>query len=138
VGDLIVLAAVTVWALYSVLGRRVMRGRSALSATALSSLLGLPFLLAAAAVEVQAIPVDLRPQLVLVIIYIAIFPTVIGILSWNEGVRLLGPSGAMVFYNTLPLYGVLLGCLFLGESLGLVHLVGGTLIIGGGIWAARG
>jgi drug/metabolite transporter (DMT)-like permease len=43
----------------------------------------------------------------------------------------------MVFYNTLPLYGALLGFLFLGESIGLVHLVGGALIIGGGLWAAR-
>jgi drug/metabolite transporter (DMT)-like permease len=48
VGDLIVLGAVALWALYSVLGRRVMHGRSALSASAFSALLGLPFLLLAA------------------------------------------------------------------------------------------
>jgi drug/metabolite transporter (DMT)-like permease len=44
----------------------------------------------------------------------------------------------MVFYNTLPLYGALLGTLFLAESIGLAHLLGGALIIGGGLWAARG
>jgi drug/metabolite transporter (DMT)-like permease len=43
----------------------------------------------------------------------------------------------MVFYNTLPLYGALLGTLFLDESLGLPHLIGGLLIVGGGLWAAR-
>jgi drug/metabolite transporter (DMT)-like permease len=136
-GDLIVLGAVALWGLYSVLSRRAMRSRSALSATALSALLGLPFLLVAAVVELRALPVNLRPQLLLIILYIGIFPTVIGFLSWNEGVRRLGPSGAMVFYNTLPLYGALLGYLFLGESIGLVHLLGGALIIGGGLWAAR-
>ena len=67
-----------------------------------------------------------------------ISPTVIGFLSWNAGVRRLGSSGAMVFYNTLPLYGALLGYLFLGESIGPAHLLGGALIIGGGLWAARG
>jgi drug/metabolite transporter (DMT)-like permease len=138
VGDLIVLGAVALWALYSVLGRRVMRGRSALSATALSALLGFPFLLVAAVWELQALPVELRPQLLLAILYIGIFPTIVGFLSWNEGVRRLGPSGAMVFYNTLPLYGALLGYLVLGESIGLAHLLGGALIIGGGLWAARG
>jgi len=49
----------------------------------------------------------------------------------------LGASGAMVFYNTLPLYGALLGALSLGEPIGQAHLVGGLLIIGGGLWASR-
>jgi drug/metabolite transporter (DMT)-like permease len=138
VGDLIVLGAVALWGLYSVLGRQVMRHRSALSATALSAFLGLPLLLLAAAWEVQTFPVVARPQLVLAVLYIGIAPTVIGFLSWNAGVRRLGSSGAMVFYNTLPLYGALLGYLLLGESIGPAHLVGGALIIGGGLWAARG
>jgi len=138
VGDLIVLGAVALWGLYSVLGRQVMRHRSALSATAFSAFLGLPLLLLAAAWEVQTFPVVVRPQLVLAVLYIGIAPTVIGFLSWNAGVRRLGSSGAMVFYNTLPLYGALLGYLVLGESIGPAHLVGGALIISGGLWAARG
>jgi drug/metabolite transporter (DMT)-like permease len=138
VGDLIVLGAVALWGLYSVLGRQVMRHRSALSATAFSAFLGLPLLLLAAAWEVQTFPVVARPQLVVAVLYIGIVPTVIGFLSWNAGVRRLGSSGAMVFYNTLPLYGALLGHLFLGESIGPAHLLGGALIIGGGLWAARG
>jgi drug/metabolite transporter (DMT)-like permease len=115
-----------------------MRHRSALSATAFSAFLGLPLLLLAAAWEVQTFPVVVRPGLVLAVLYIGIAPTVIGFLSWNAGVRRLGSSGAMVFYNTLPLYGALLGYLFLGESIGPAHLFGGALIIGGGLWAARG
>jgi len=138
VGDLIVLGTIALWGLYSVLGRQVMRHRSALSATAFSAFLGLPLLLLAAAWEVQTFPVSLRPELVLAVLYIGIAPTVIGFLSWNLGVRRLGSSGAMVFYNTLPLYGALLGHLFLGEAIGPAYLLGGALIIGGGLWAARG
>ncbi len=138
VGDLIMLGAVTLWGLYSILGRQVMRHRSVLSAAALPVFLGLPPLLLAAAWEVQTFPVSVSPQLVLAVLYIGIAPAVIGFLSWNAGVRRLGASGAMVFYNMLPLYGALLGYLFLGESIGLVHLIGGALIIGGGLWAARG
>jgi drug/metabolite transporter (DMT)-like permease len=142
VGDLISIGAVTLWGLYSVLGRRVMRHRSALSATAFSSFLGLPLLVVAAAFELQHLPVNTSPggetvRLILAVLYIGVAPTVIGFLAWNAGVRRLGASGAMVFYNTLPLYGALLGTLFLDESLGPAHLVGGVLIIGGGIWAAR-
>jgi drug/metabolite transporter (DMT)-like permease len=138
IGDLITIGAVALWGLYSVLGRRAMRHRSALSATAFSAFLGLPLLCLAAIWELQQLPVHLRPELIAAILYIGIAPTVIGFLAWNAGIRRLGASGAMVFYNTLPLYGALLGTLFLGESLGPAYLVGGALIIGGGIWAARG
>ena len=142
VGDLLSLGAVTLWGLYSVLGRRVMRHRSALSATAFSSFLGLPFLVVAAAFELQHLSLNIGPdgqtiRLILAILYIGVAPTVVGFLAWNAGVRRLGASGAMVFYNTLPLYGALLGTLFLGEALGPAHLVGGMLIICGGLWAAR-
>lgn len=124
--------------LYSVLGRQVMRCRSALSTTAFSAFLGLPLLLLAAMWEMRAFAVDAHPGLILAVLYIGIAPTVIGFLSWNAGVRRLGSGRAMVFYNTLPLYGALFGYLFLGEPIGLSHLLGGALVIGGGLWAARG
>ncbi len=136
IGDLIVLGAMTLWGIYSVLGRRVMHHRSAISATALSTLLGLPLLLLAAAWEIRAVPVDWRPEVILAVVYIGMVPAVIGFLSWNEGVRRLGASGAMLFYNTLPLYGAFLGFVFLREPITIAHVVGGTLIIGGGVWAA--
>jgi len=136
IGDLIVLSAVALWALYSVLGRRAMERRSALSTSAFSALLGLPVLLLAAAWEIHRSDFVFQARLILPLLYIGVAPGVIGFLSWNAGVRRLGASGAMVFYNTLPLYGALLGHFLLGEPLGLTHLVGGTLIVGGGLWAA--
>jgi drug/metabolite transporter (DMT)-like permease len=138
VGDLIVLGAVALWGLYSVLARQAMHRRSAVAATAFSAFLGLPFLLVAAAWELRTLPVDLTLELALAVLYIGLAPGIVGFLAWNEGVRRLGPSGAMVFYNTLPLYGALLAYLFLGEPVGLSHLLGGALIVGGGLWAARG
>ncbi len=137
VGDLIVLGAVGLWGLYSVLGRRVMRSRSALSASAFSSLMGLPLLLIGAAWEISTSSLVLSPRLLLSLVYIGVVPGVVGQLCWNGGVRTLGASGAMVFYNTLPVYGALLGYLALGEPIGPHHLLGGGLIIGGGIFAAR-
>jgi drug/metabolite transporter (DMT)-like permease len=136
-GGLIVLGSVLLWSVYSVLARQVMRKRSALSATALPSFLGLPFLLLAAIWELPSRPVTLTGGLVLAIIYIGFVPTVVGFFSWNAGVRRLGASGAMVFFNMLALYGALLGSLFLGEPVGLPHLMGGLLIVAGGLWAAR-
>ena len=137
IGDLIVLGAVSLWALYSVLGRRVMHRRSALSASAFSALLGLPLLLVGALWEISTTGFTFSPRLILPLLYIGVAPGVVGLLSWNAGVKTLGAGGAMVFYNTLPLYGALLGHLLLGESIGWSHLFGGALIVGGGVLAAR-
>ncbi|HEY63193.1 MAG TPA: DMT family transporter [Caldilineae bacterium] len=138
IGDLIILGAIALWSTYSVLARQATRRRSALSATAFSTFFGLPFLLLAAVWEIRYLPVAWRPDMILTIIYIGTVPAVIGFVSWNEGVRRLGASGAMIFYNTLPLYGALLGHLFLREPITWAHLLGGALIIGGGLWATRG
>ncbi len=137
-GDLVVLVAVTLWGLYSVLGRRAMRRRSALSTSAFSALLGLPFLFPAALWEMQAVPVRWSPTLGLAMVYIGLAPTVVGFLCWNEGVRRLGPSGAMVLYNMLPVYGTLLGAVLLGEAVGLAHGLGGGLVLLGGLIGTGG
>lgn len=137
-GDLTLLAAAVVWAFYSVFGRRVMRNRSPVSATALSNFLGLPLLAVATYFELKHIPLNLRPETIAAIIHICIVPTIIGYWAWNRSVRVLGAGGAMVFYNTLPLYGVILGSTLLQEPFGAAHLFSGGLILGGGLWATLG
>jgi drug/metabolite transporter (DMT)-like permease len=134
-GDLILLASAVVWAFYSVFGRRVMRNRSPVAATALSNILALPILAVAALFELQYIPVHLRIETIAAILHICLVPTLLGYLCWNRAVQALGAGGAMVFYNTLPLYGVIMGAAFLNEPLTFAHFLFGGLIVGGGLWA---
>lgn len=136
-GDLIVFVDVFIWGFYSVIGRRVMRSRSALRTTAYSIWFALPFLLIAALLEWQNFPAQLNLRVIGAGIYIAIFPTTISFLSWNEGIRRIGPARAMVFYNMLPVYGALLGILFLNETPLWSQLIGGALVISGGLTASR-
>ena len=137
-GDLILLASAIVWAFYAVFGRRVMHNRSPVAATALSNFISLPLIAAAAAFELQHISINLRLETIAAIAHICVVPTIIGYWSWNRGVITLGAGGAMVFYNTLPLYGAILGAVLLGEPLGMIHYVFGGLIIAGGLWASLG
>lgn len=132
-GDLLMAGNVVLWSLYSVLARIVTRTRSVVSATAFSTWLALPFLYPAMLREWQATPPALTPALGLTLLYIGVFPAFIAFLAWNEGVRRAGPSGAMAFYNMLPVYGALLGALFLGESLGAEQITGSALVIAGGL-----
>jgi drug/metabolite transporter (DMT)-like permease len=136
-GDLIVFVDVFIWGFYSIIGRRVMRSRSALRTTAYSIWFALPILLVAASLEWQTFPAQLNLRVIAAGIYIAIFPTTISFLSWNEGIRRIGPARAMVFYNMLPVYGAILGILFLNETPLWSQLVGGALVISGGLTASR-
>jgi drug/metabolite transporter (DMT)-like permease len=137
-GDLVLLASAVAWAFYSVFGRRVMRQRSPVSATALSTLTVLPLLIAAALVELQYFPLNLRLETVAAMAHICLVPTLVGFWAWNQAVRALGAGGAMVFYYTLPLYGAFMGAALLDEPLGMVHWVFGGMILAGGIWGTLG
>lgn len=137
-GDLLFLLTAINWAVYSVCARRVMRARSAVAATVVSNLLGLPLLVLGAAIELPHTPLNLSPATILAIAHICLVPTIVGYWSWNRAVQTLGAGGAMVFYNTLPLYGALLGALALGEDLGPSTLIFGGLILAGGVWGTTG
>ncbi|MBI4797685.1 MAG: DMT family transporter [Desulfarculus sp.] len=133
-GDLLLLAAAMAWSLYSVLGRRVMRRRSAVSATGLSTLMLLPLLLAAALLELPHVPFNPKPETLAAVLHICLVPTIVSYWCWNRAVQILGAGGAMAFYNTLPLYGVVMGALWLDEPLTAIHWVFGGLILAGGLW----
>jgi len=136
IGDLIMIGNVIMWGLYSVMSRVVTRKRATIWATAFSTWFALPFLVPAAALEWRQMPPTITVPVVLAILYIGVFATSLGNLAWNEGVRRLGPGGAMAFYNMLPVFGVLLGAVFLQERLAPVQFLGGGLIIAGGLLAA--
>jgi drug/metabolite transporter (DMT)-like permease len=135
VGDLYILLAVVLWGLYSVISRRATRSRTVFSVTAISTWIGLPFVLGAAAVGWEPAPTNWSWHLLLAVVYIGIFPSGVAFLSWNEGVRRVGANRAMVFYNMLPVYGSILGVILLGESLGAEHFIGGGLILVGSLIA---
>jgi drug/metabolite transporter (DMT)-like permease len=135
VGDLYVLIAVVFWGLYSVISRKATRTRTVFSVTTISTWIGLPFFLGAAAVGSEPATINWSWHLVLAVVYIGIFPSGVAFLSWNEGVRRVGANRAMVFYNMLPVYGSILGVILLGESLGAEHFIGGGLILAGSLMA---
>ena len=67
----------------------------------------------------------------LTVLYMAIFPSILAFLFWNLGVERLGAATAGLFLHLMPMFGLLLATVFLGESLGLYHLAGILLIFAG-------
>jgi drug/metabolite transporter (DMT)-like permease len=69
---------------------------------------------------------------------LAIGSTAVAYLLYFKLIANLGPARALTVTFLIPLFGVLWGCLFLGESLTINMLVGGSLILGGTWLAMRG
>ena len=136
-GDLLCLLAAVIWGMYSIFSRIATRTRSSLQATATSIWMALPLLYISAFAEWDASPPTLTLPVVLAVLYIGVFPSVVAYLAWNEGVLRVGPNQAMAFYNTLPVYGSLLGVVLLGESLSWGLLLGGGMVIAGGLIVAK-
>lgn len=80
------------------------------------------------------------PTVWLVIIYVAIFPSMVSQIAYARGVELVGANRAAPSHNLIPVFGTLGSVLILGESLQLYHFVAAGIIIGGIVlaeWAAR-
>ena len=64
---------------------------------------------------------------------IGMFSSVLAYILWNRGVEAVGANVAGLFVHLMPVYGVVLAWLFLGERLAAFQVAGIALILAG-IW----
>jgi drug/metabolite transporter (DMT)-like permease len=72
-----------------------------------------------------------------VVMYMAIFPSLLAYLFYNRGVQLLGPNPVAALYPLIVVFGSVQALLFLGEVPQWFHFVGSVLIVGGVLLATR-
>jgi drug/metabolite transporter (DMT)-like permease len=136
-GDLLVFAAVVLWAIYSVLLRKrpEIHPLSFLTLTIIISVILLAPLYAWEHLSGRVTRFDVTT--LLAVGYVAIFPSVLAYTFYNRGVDLIGANRAGTFIHLMPLFGSIMAILFLGESFHLYHALGIALILGGLSLAAR-
>ena len=132
IGDLWMLTAASLFAVYSILIRR--RPEQMSQKLCMAGMMGF-------AMAVLCPPmgmVDMSPAYrlpaattILLILYIAVIPTLIGYLLWNRSVEHIGAARAGVVYYSIPLFSSIEAVLLLNEQIQLSQVVGGILIIGG-------
>jgi len=130
-GDILIMSAVFLYALYSALLRR----RPAihpLSFLIYTFGIGIIFLLPLYVWEqTGSATMNLTRPVILSILYVAVFPSIVAYFCWNRGVEVLGANRTGLFINLIPVFASVLAILFLGESLQAFHLIGMGLIFGG-------
>lgn len=145
-GDLIMLAAVVCWSIYSIISSRSTQADPTspvyippIAVTFYSFLVGLIVLTPFAILEKpQTFLPNLPAAVWLAVLYMSIFPSVIGYLVQQLSIREIGPSRTSIFINLVPMFSIILAVVLLKEELEPVKLLTASLIILGVIITQRG
>lgn len=131
-GEFYIFCCVLSWAIYSLIGKAVMKDLSALTAVSYSAAVGAVALFVPAWLEgLIGNVVHQSARDWVCIFYLGVFGTVIGFVWYYQGVDRLGPTRAGLFINFVPIFGVLCARLFLKEQITLSLAAGAALVISG-------
>lgn len=136
-GDLLMIATVVDWALYSIYVRRLARRASDAAVTSAALVVGAAMLLPFGAAELAVVPVRATPSAIVAVLYSGLLASALAYWLWSYGLARVRAAAATAYLNLLPLVAALSGALLLGERIGLVEVAGGALIVAGVTVAAR-
>ena len=132
IGDVWMLAAAIIFAIYSILIKHKPEQLSIWAFQLSTFILGLIFLFPFFIWEyATAPPVAFDTQTVGSILYVGVFASLSAFVLWNKAIVAVGPSKAGMIYYTLPLFSGLLAYLFLQEDISMIHFYSALLIVSG-------
>ncbi len=131
-GDFAILGCVISWAIYSLVGKIILRGMTPLVAVTWACIIGTIFFAPFAffMTDLSSIP-SLSFDFWLCTIYLGVFGSAFGFVWFYDAIKGLGATKASVFINFVPVFGVLLSGIFLKEPITLAMLIGGMFTIVG-------
>lgn len=131
-GDLWIFMAMLSWSFYTISLRWRPAGLDGLTFFGVSVMVGVVALFPLMWWEQGGqLSIPTTEPFLLTVLYMAVFASILAFLFWNFGVERLGAPTAGLFIHLMPMFGLLLATVFLGESLGFYHLVGILLIFTG-------
>lgn len=133
---LFVLASIT-WGVYTALGRRMSGHVSAVEGVFWTVALATLFWTPVAWLTSGAPQADWAPGAYWNMLYLGLIATSVGFVTWYLAVKQLGADRAGPGLGLVPVFGVVLAVVFLGEQLLWTHLAGGAVVVAGIWWSNR-
>jgi drug/metabolite transporter (DMT)-like permease len=131
-GNGMMLLAAMLWGGYTATNKSVVHDVTPTAATFFGILVALPFLVGIGTPYLPAVDWGAVDAWVwTAIVFSGGLSTGIAFVIWNTAVKQVGASNTAVYNNLVPFVALLGGYLFLNETVNLLQLAGGTLIIGG-------
>lgn len=135
-GNLVLLGAPFVWAIYSIKSREVLQRVPTTVFTAAIILLSLPPQAVLGIAQLRDYHWATRSDFWLPVLYLGVLATGVSYLCWNKGVELIGAARSSVFVNLIPVTALLIA-LLLGQPLYTYHYIGGAIVVAGVLLATR-
>jgi drug/metabolite transporter (DMT)-like permease len=131
-GEMLLFGAVASWTTYTSLGKVVMKRVNPALATTVSTLIGAVLLVLISLSEGawHTLP-GLSGQVMLELVYLAVFATVVAFIMFNIGIKRIGASKASAYINLMPVNAILIAWAIYGETITLMHLAGMVLVMTG-------
>lgn len=138
-GDLVILAAMPIWAIYSVILKRSDTGLTGVETLAGMTAPALAIMAPVYAIDVIVYEnhVPATYPIAGAILYVGVFSSVGAFYCWNEGVRGAGSNIAGFMYHLLPAFGTIGAVALLREDLFTYQIAGIALILAGVYMSTR-
>ena len=131
-GDIWMLLASLIFAIYSMLLKRKPAGISVSAFQLASFVLGLIFLLPFYLLELYFIPSKgVESSTVMSILYIGIFASLFAFILWNKAIAIIGAVNAGMVYYSLPIFSGILAIIILNEAVTSLHLYSTLFVLSG-------
>jgi drug/metabolite transporter (DMT)-like permease len=132
IGDVLVILSMAMWSIYTILLRWRPKGLDMLSFLFVLAVVGdlcvLPLWLGEMALGRHMVWTWTH---LAALLSVALFSSVLAYIFWNRGVEQVGAQVAGLFVHLMPVFGVVLAWLFLGERMEPFHVAGIALILAG-------
>ena len=129
-GDLIMIGGVITWGLYSSFLKKKKFTLPLLTLVHILCTLGLIFILPQFLYEFsQGQRIDLNLNLLYILIFLALFPSIGSYYCWAGAVSIIGANRAGIFLSLIPLFSTIMAIFFYNEQFQFFHLIGAILII---------
>ena len=129
-GDLFMIGAIIAWGIYSAFLKKRNFEVSLLALVQIICSFGLILLFPAFIFEmVQGQIVEINKNLFLILIYVAIFPSIGSYYCWAGAVSIIGANRAGIFLSLIPLFSTIFAIIFFDEKFLFFHFIGSVLII---------
>jgi len=136
-GDFLLLLSGMVWALYSVLSKLAIRRFGPIASLGYGMIVGCGLLAPLVLVDRSwAALASASAVAWLALAYLTFATTLLAFFWWNIGIQRVGAGKTAIFSNLVPVFGVLLAWLVLGETLGMIQL-GGVGLAVAGVWVCQ-
>ena len=129
-GDIFMIGAVIAWGIYSAFLKKRTFQVSLLTLVQIFCSIGLLILMPSFLYELmQGKTVVVNNNLIYILLYVAIFPSIGSYYCWAGAVSIIGANKAGIFLSLIPLFSTIFAIIFFNEKFLFFHFIGSILII---------